>query len=766
MKKRIRKFFSLFLALVMVFSLLPAKALAEEPEGSIAPAEDPSPATEESVERADEPDASGTIAPVAETEATIEHEGTCGDNLTWTLDSDGMLTISGTGAMWDFTYSNTAKFFEYRDKIKALKLKSGVTSIGNYAFRSCYNMADVSIPESVTSIGEYAFEYCYALTAATIPASVTSIEQSAFCYCRELASISVVSGNTAYSSEDGVLYDKGKTTLLCCPGGKSGVCTIPASVESIFVYYAFFECDKLTGISVVSENASYSSEDGVLFNKDKTRLLLCPRAKSGTCTIPDGVTSVEGHAFEYCKNLTEIRIPDSVTTFGVYSFWYCTALESVTIPKGIKTLNAYVFAYCDNLTSIRIPAGVTRISYGAFMDSGLTEIRCLGSAPTFENDVFSNVTATAYYPAEDETWTESVRQNYGGTITWEEHGTLASGECGAEGDNLLWNLNENGRLRIQGSGEMANWATRGAPWYSYREQISSVQISGASTIGAFAFEDCTALEKVSMPETLRIIGRYSFYNCAKLTEALLPTNLTNLSDSCFYKSGLRSAFIPAGVTSIPQQCFRQCTRLESVSIPDSVTYVGSNVFTGCSVLSEVSIPDSVTTMGGSVFSNCTALKNVTLSKGLTMIMNRTFLGCTSLESVTIPAGVLEVRDLCFYGCTALTEIRFLGSAPSFGDRPFYLVTATAFYPAGDESWTEDVRQDYGGTLTWIPYAPPASPGDLNRDGSVNVLDLLVLRKYLLELPIEGTFDEDAADLNGDGTIDILDLVRFRKTFVT
>ena len=120
MKKSIRKIFSLLLALVMVFSLLPAQALAEEPEGSIAPAEDPSPATEESAEQADEPEASGTIAPVAETEATIEHEGTCGDNLTWTLDSDGMLTISGTGAMWDFTYSNTARFFEYRDKIKAL----------------------------------------------------------------------------------------------------------------------------------------------------------------------------------------------------------------------------------------------------------------------------------------------------------------------------------------------------------------------------------------------------------------------------------------------------------------------------------------------------------------------------------------------------------------------------------------------------------------------------------------------------------------------
>ena len=231
MKHSMKRLLSLLLALIFCVSLFPAAALAEEP-GEIAPAETADGRAAEGggpyggdageIAPAEDP---GALPPEdgAELPESVVASGTCGDDLTWTLDDAGLLTISGTGAMADYTYSNTAQFFEHRDKIKALKIKSGVTRIGNFAFRSCYNMTSTSIPESVTSVGQHAFDYCYALTEVTIPASVTSIETSAFNYCSELASIIVTSGNTAYSSEDGVLYNKDMTELLSCPGGKSGV---------------------------------------------------------------------------------------------------------------------------------------------------------------------------------------------------------------------------------------------------------------------------------------------------------------------------------------------------------------------------------------------------------------------------------------------------------------------------------------------------------------------------------------------------------------
>ena len=189
--------------------------------------------------------------------------------------------------------------------------------------------------------------------------------------------------------------------------------------------------------------------------------------------------------------------------------------------------------------------------------------------------------------------------------------------------------------------------------------------------------------------------------------------------------------------------FYDCAGLEHIQLPQGLKQLESETFRGCSALLEVSIPAGVTKIG-----------------------LRCFYGCSSLTEVTFPAALTRIEGAAFAECTSLREIRFTGSAPTIVDstysHPFNSVVANVYYPMYDVSWTEDVRQNYGGTLTWIPYAPPASPGDLNRDGSVNTLDLLVMRKYLVALPIEGIFDEAAADVNGDGRIDILDLVRLRK----
>jgi len=214
------------------------------------------------------------------------------------------------------------------------------------------------------------------ITNITIPNSITSIENSAFRGFTNLTAINVDSGNANYSSEQGVLYNKNKSTLINYPAGKTGTTfTIPNSVTSI-EDYAFYECDSLTSINVDSGNANYSSDQGVLYNKNKTTLVKYPEGKTGTTfTIPNSVTSIGNFAFYNCSSLASVTIPNGVTSIGDYAFYNCSSLASVTIPNGVTSIGDYTFYNCSSLASVTIPNGVTSIGNVAFYNcSSLTSV--------------------------------------------------------------------------------------------------------------------------------------------------------------------------------------------------------------------------------------------------------------------------------------------------------------------------------------------------------------------------------------------------------
>ena len=212
----------------------------------------------------------------------------------------------------------------------SIKIPSSVTSIGDGAFRDCSGLTSIEIPSSVTSIGYEAFYDCSGLTHIEIPSSVTNIEKNAFGSCDVLSSINVVSDNSIYSSEDGVLYDKNKRKLICVPAGKNGKFVIPSSVTSIG-NYAFMYCRGLTSIE-----------------------------------IPSSVTSIENEAFWNCHSLTSIEIPSSVTSIENDVFWNCCGLTSIRIPSSVISIGNYAFSDCRTLTSIKIPSSVTNIGVFAF----------------------------------------------------------------------------------------------------------------------------------------------------------------------------------------------------------------------------------------------------------------------------------------------------------------------------------------------------------------------------------------------------------------
>ena len=249
---------------------------------------------------------------------TIVASGTCGDNLTWKLDDEGTLTISGKGAMTEWVNSDSAPWKTYSNTINKVVIQPGVTSIGGHAFSKCKNLTSITIPEGVTSIGSDAFSGCSSLTSITIPEGVTSIGEYAFYACENLKSI-----------------------------------TIPKSVTSIG-NYAFGGCSSLTSITIPE---GVTSIEGGVFYK-------CSSLTS--ITIPESVTSIGWYAFQGCSSLTSITIPEGVTSIGKNEFSGCKNLTSITIPEGVTIIEAEAFRGCSSLTSITIPEGVTNIGENAF----------------------------------------------------------------------------------------------------------------------------------------------------------------------------------------------------------------------------------------------------------------------------------------------------------------------------------------------------------------------------------------------------------------
>ena len=648
--------------------------------------------------------------------ASVE-TGKCGDNLKYSLDTEtGVLTISGTGKMTDYSGTDSHSPFYQNSNIKSVIIGDGVTSIGSSAFRVCTSLTSVTIQDGVTSIGDCAFYYCTSLTSVTIPDSVTSIENEAFNSCTSLTSIDYNGTVSQWNSIS--VYGNVSKIIKCADGiiGNGNTVTIDNLKYRIYDDTAsLVDYTDTPKNLMIPESVWYEGYTFKVTSIGNYAFYNCTSLTS--VTIGNNVTSICLSAFLNCTSLTSITIPDSVTTIGNAAFNSCTSLTSVTILNSVTSIGDAAFYNCTSLKSVNYSGtksqwkAITIGSDNYYLTRAI--IICTdgiigkGNTVTIDNlkyKIYDDTASLVGYTDSPENLVISKNISYEGyTLNVTSIGDSAFSNCTSlksvnySGTKSQWKAitigSDNYYLTraiiictdgIIGKGNTVTIDNLKYKIYDdtaslvgYTDTPENLVISknisyeghtlNVTSIGDYAFYNCTSLTSVTVPDSVTSIGDSAFYGCTSLTSVTIGNSVTSIGDCAFYNcTSLTSVTIGNSVTSIGDCAFYKCTSLTSVTILDSVTSIGSSAFSDCTSLTSITIPDSVTSISNFAFYKCTSLTSVTVPDSVTSIGNYAFNGCTSLTSVTIPNSVTNIGESAFNGCTSLTSVTIPDSVTSIG----------------------------------------------------------------------------------------------------
>lgn len=590
-----------------------------------------------------------------------------------------------------FYYSGLTKI-EFADD-------SQLSDIGAYAFAGS-NIKDISIPDSVKSIGGYAFYVIGNLASVKFgeKSKCTNIDAWAFANTYSLGEFLIPDSVTTIG--DTALYNSGITKI----GIGAKLTNIGSGV--------FASCHNLSDITVDEKNEKYSSYEGVLYNKDKSVLMLYPAARTGSYTMADttvkidryafsgalgltevimneGLTDIGENAFEYCEKLQTPVLPSTLTEIDGYAFMSCSGMsEKLMIPKNVKSISWYAFGWDFALTDIEFEpeSALDRIGYGTFAYCGIEDFTIPGNVSTIAQEAFTGCNKLL-------------------TVTFEADSRLVNlpAWCFSGADNLR-------RITFEEGSALQTIEARACEGLLHLEGVDFSGCKKLATIDNYAFKSCISLGNLSIPDTVNDIGRYAFYGCSQMDKMILPETLNHIGRYAFSKTKsiniyFMAAVLPSdledkwddgigayyvglnkihendewvyavtndgtasvikykgnaenivldnidgyAVSSIGSETFKDNTSLTEITLPDTLTGIYKSAFAGTTALGAVSIPDGVAVIDSGAFDG-SGITEITFGENskLKTIGSNAFANTSRLEKVSIPSGVTEIREKTFY----------------------------------------------------------------------------------------------------------------------
>lgn len=618
--------------------------------------------------------------------------------------TDGLITAGGVILKWkgdmpenydlvvpDGIAGIADEAFYFCRELGSVKLPDSLKIIGSEVFRGCTELREIVLPESVESIGQYAFTECSNLKSVTFPKKIKSVDSFLFWNCPSLEKVSLPEGMTHLEDFNG------------CDSLREVY--IPSTIDDISCdSSSFYDCPMLEKITVSPQSKSYVSDDGVLLNIERTKIILYPpKRQQDSFTIPESITDICG-AFrgsrtlksvnipktvtslnnetfidcsallnikvdaenaQYCdidgvlynKDKTELiafpngktgsySIPDGTESIGPWAFYGCKGITEIKLPSGIKSLEEAALYGCDSLQEITIPEGVERLGYKSLSSCVSLGIVRLPKSLTYVSDFIDSygTRRTIYYAGTTKQWTDLGMESEVDSIN-----IICSDSASANG--IYYSVNDDGNLNIRFFDPDS-------------EKITIPAVIEGKTVEQFDF---TLLR--SLPKLKEITVDPKNKNYSSADGILLDKSGETLLVCPAAKEGAPLK-LPSTVKNIDEGAFSSCNAIISLVVPDSMTEIKNGEFSYLKSLKSVILPEKVTTIGSRAFADCTSLESVKLPESLTSLEDGAFSGCTSLSSINIPSCLYSIGENVFNGCKALKSITIPKNIESIYDYAF------------------------------------------------------------------------------------------------
>ena len=654
----------------------------------------------------------------------VLYYGYCGTSAKWEVWSDGVLAISGTGAMKSYTDGTDTPWYAYRDMITSIEVYSGITTIGNCAFRFLGNVETATLPDTLTAIGKYAFDYAEKLESVNIPDKVTSIGDWAFGYCRALTEI-----------------------------------VLPDSVTSLGDYL-FYKCTSLETAKLPSDITAIN--DGMFENCYSLKYISWER----------GITTIGETAFAGCTSLNYVVIPESVTSIGAGAFRECEWLYTMMIPESVTEIGAGAFDVCPNV----IVFGYEDSAAEAYANANGHNFTAIELEVIAEGEFGDGLAWTIYENGKLNISGKGAMPDYtaDAPAPWFEyrrHFTTVVIDSGVTsiGDYAFFRCIGVDQVFIPGTVKsIGDYA------FTYCSELVAIAIpTSVNAIGEGAFYGCVALERINIPEGVTAIEDYTFDGCTALAHVTFPSTLKTIGTRAFWGcSALTELAFNNGLTSIGDYAFRNCMGLVEIEIPRTVKNIGTFAFADLHFAEIVRVLSSDAVFGDNVFiyspnivvygyEGSTAQTYASAKKHTFVVMEQTTTDITEeIESsmvapttatVTAPMdGWIEGENTFTVFCDKVCHVFVSNDGGVTYERLIATANASGSY-------------DFTTELTAESKIVVRIFADLSGDGKVSSVDLNMLKRILKGTYSPDTIDGKLSDMNDDGRISSVDLNMLKRS---